>query len=47
MRILVNVDTFAPLGGVELSTLQVCRELAARGHEIDVLHVKDSGGLQR
>jgi glycosyltransferase involved in cell wall biosynthesis len=45
VRILVNVDTFAPLGGVELSTLQVCRELAARGHEIDVLY-KDSGGLR-
>jgi len=45
VRILVNVDTFAPLGGVELSTLQVCRELAARGHEIDVLY-RDSGGLR-
>lgn len=40
MRILANVDTFAPVGGVELSTLQVCAALAARGHEIDVLYAE-------
>jgi glycosyltransferase involved in cell wall biosynthesis len=45
MHILANVDTFAPLGGVELSTLQVCQSLAGRGHQVDVLYV-DGGGLQ-
>lgn len=46
MRILANVDTFAPLGGVELSTLQVCQSLSARGHQIDVLYA-EPGGMQQ
>ncbi len=43
MRILANVDTLSPIGGVELSTLQVCRELAARGHQVDLLYARDGG----
>lgn len=46
MRVLVNTDVLHPLGGVELSTLQVCRDLTARGHEIDVLY-NDTGDLEQ
>ena len=45
MHILANVDTFAPVGGVEVSTLQVCRSLEGRGHTVDVLYA-DDGGLR-
>ncbi|MBA8792646.1 glycosyltransferase involved in cell wall biosynthesis [Friedmanniella endophytica] len=38
LRVLVNTEDFSPLGGVEHSTLQVSRALAARGHRIDLLH---------
>lgn len=38
MRLLVNIDTFQPLGGVERSTLQVSGELARRGHDLHLLH---------
>ncbi len=43
MHILANVDTFAPIGGVEVSTLQVCRSLEGRGHSVDVLYAADGG----
>lgn len=38
MRILVNAGELAPVGGVEQSTLQVSRELHARGHVISALY---------
>ena len=38
MRILENPTHLAPIGGVELSSLQVAEELAARGHEMQVLY---------
>jgi glycosyltransferase involved in cell wall biosynthesis len=41
MRILVFAEFLAPLGGVEVQSLYVCRELARRGHEVDVLYVED------
>jgi glycosyltransferase involved in cell wall biosynthesis len=42
MRLLVTVERVAPTGGAELSTLQLTRELAGRGHEVDLLY--ESGG---
>ena len=44
MRILVNPGVLAPAGGVELNTLQVTRELQARGHHISALY-KTTGSL--
>ncbi|MET3804360.1 glycosyltransferase involved in cell wall biosynthesis [Nakamurella sp. UYEF19] len=44
MRILVNPGVLAPVGGVELNTLQVTRELHARGHRISALY-NESGAL--
>jgi glycosyltransferase involved in cell wall biosynthesis len=38
MRIMVNAEALAPVGGVELSSLQVGRELARRGEEFDLLY---------
>ena len=38
MRIMVNAEALAPVGGVELSSVQVCRELAHRGDEFDLLY---------
>ncbi len=38
MRFLVTTESFAPLGGVEHSTLQVSAELVRRGHECRLLH---------
>jgi glycosyltransferase involved in cell wall biosynthesis len=45
MRILVNPNVMAPIGGVELSSLQVSRELVKRGHNVDVLY-RESGSLE-
>lgn len=45
MRILVNSDALAPIGGVELSSLQVCRELVRRGETVDLLY-RDGGELE-
>jgi len=45
MRILVNSDALAPIGGVELSSLQVCRELVRGGDEVDLLY-RDGGELE-
>ena len=41
MRIGVSADSLLPEGGVELSTLQVSRELARRGHGITMFHQFD------
>jgi glycosyltransferase involved in cell wall biosynthesis/GT2 family glycosyltransferase len=46
VRVLVNSDALAPVGGVEVSSLQVCRELVHRGHQIDLLY-RDGGELER
>jgi glycosyltransferase involved in cell wall biosynthesis len=45
VRVLVNSDDLAPVGGVELSSLQVCRELVARGHRLDLLY-RNGGELE-
>ncbi|MFD0481192.1 glycosyltransferase [Kineococcus sp. GCM10028916] len=44
LRVLVPTDAQAALGGVEVSTLEVCEQLAARGHEI-VLFAAAGGSL--
>ena len=44
LRVLVNPTVLAPVGGVEMSVLQVSRELAERGHSISVLY-QHSGSL--
>ncbi|GAA0290272.1 glycosyltransferase [Kineococcus aurantiacus] len=44
LRVLVPTDAMAPLGGVEVSTLEVGEELAARGHELVVFAA--AGGPQ-
>ncbi len=44
MRILVTTVTMEPVGGVETSTLQVSKALAARGHELTLLY-RDDGAL--
>jgi glycosyltransferase involved in cell wall biosynthesis len=44
LRIVANVHATDPTGGVELSTLQITRNLASRGHEIDLLF-PDYGSL--
>src|SRR3954453_14258484 len=46
VRILVNSDALAPIGGVEVSSLQVCRGLAERGEQIDLLY-RDGGELEQ
>ncbi|MGY1856584.1 glycosyltransferase family 4 protein [Modestobacter sp. SYSU DS0290] len=38
MRILTQVYTLERVGGIEINTLEVTRELAARGHEVHVVH---------
>ena len=43
MHILTNVHSAGPTGGMELSVFQVTRELAHRGHAVDVLYVQDAG----
>ncbi|MBM9467869.1 glycosyltransferase family 4 protein [Nakamurella leprariae] len=44
MRYVVNAVTMAPIGGVEMSTTQVNRRLAERGHEVHALY-RDPGVL--
>jgi glycosyltransferase involved in cell wall biosynthesis len=46
MRILFTVDRVAPGGGREMSVLELSRELAHRGHEIDLFYAVD-GALQQ
>jgi glycosyltransferase involved in cell wall biosynthesis len=45
VRVLVNSNALAPVGGLELSSLQVCRELVGRGHELDLLY-RDGGEFE-
>ena len=40
MKIVINTNELAPIGGLELSVLQTARELATRGHEVNVLAQK-------
>jgi glycosyltransferase involved in cell wall biosynthesis len=44
MRLLINPNVLAPIGGVEMSMLQVNGELARRGNEITALYQR--GGSQ-
>jgi glycosyltransferase involved in cell wall biosynthesis len=44
MRVVANPAVLAPIGGVEMSTLQVNRELAKRGHSISALF-QEAGSL--
>jgi glycosyltransferase involved in cell wall biosynthesis len=39
MRILVNIDELGPRHGVAVQVLQVSRELARRGYEVDVAYI--------
>jgi glycosyltransferase involved in cell wall biosynthesis len=41
MRILTYLPVLEAAGGVELHTLEVARELAARGHQIDLFYERD------
>ena len=45
MRILHLTDLYPPvLGGLETQLEQLCRELASRGHEVDVVTLAHTGG---
>nr|MDA8331151.1 glycosyltransferase [Candidatus Dormibacteraeota bacterium] len=45
MRILHLTDLYPPvLGGLETQLEQLCRELASRGHEVDVVTLAGTGG---
>jgi len=41
MRLMVAVERISPTGGRELSTLQLSRELARRGHDVDLFFEHD------
>lgn len=41
MRLLVTAERIAPIGGREMSTLQLTRELAGRGHAVDLFFAHD------
>jgi glycosyltransferase involved in cell wall biosynthesis len=43
MRVLMNVDDLGPLGGVEQHVFQTARDLARRGHHIDLQYCRDGG----
>ncbi len=45
MRILVNIDELGPRHGVAVQTFQVSRELARRGHAVDVVYLR-SGAFE-
>ena len=45
MRILTYLPVLEAVGGVELHTLEVSRELAARGHKIDLFYERDDLGI--
>ena len=44
MRLVTNVHRTDPMGGVELNVFQVSRELARRGHQVNLIY-RDSGSL--
>jgi glycosyltransferase involved in cell wall biosynthesis len=39
----MNVDDLGPVGGVEQNVFQTARSLAGRGHQVDLLFVRDAG----
>lgn len=41
MRVLTNTGELVPNNGISIQTLQVTRELARRGHRIDLLYLAD------
>jgi glycosyltransferase involved in cell wall biosynthesis len=45
VRIVTNVDVTAPTGGVQMNVFQITRELARRGHSIEVLYA-EGGSLE-
>jgi len=47
MRILENPTELAPIGGVELSMLQVAQQLTERGHSIAALYQKPGSDLPK
>jgi len=44
MRLVTSVHSANPMGGVELNSFQVSRELVRRGHSVDLLY-RDPGSL--
>ena len=44
MKLVTNVEYTSPTGGLEVQVLQVSRELARRGHEVNLLY-KEAGSL--
>jgi glycosyltransferase involved in cell wall biosynthesis len=44
MRLVTNVHSTSPMGGVELNVYQVSRELARRGHQVNLIY-RDPGSL--
>ena len=44
MRLVTNVHSTSPMGGVELNVFQVSRELARRGHQVNLLY-REAGTL--
>jgi glycosyltransferase involved in cell wall biosynthesis len=45
VRIVTNIDATAPTGGVQMNVFQITRELARRGHSVEVLYV-EGGSLE-
>lgn len=45
MKVVTNVYGTSPTGGVEMHAFQASRELARRGHQVDLLYV-DSGSFE-
>ena len=44
MRLVTNVHSTSPMGGVELNVFQVSRELARRGHQVNLIY-REAGTL--
>ncbi len=44
MKLVTNVHSTVPMGGVEWNVYQVSRELARRGHQVDLLY-REAGSL--
>jgi glycosyltransferase involved in cell wall biosynthesis len=45
VRIVTNIDETAPTGGVQMNVFQISRELARRGHSVEVLYA-EGGSLE-
>ena len=41
MQVLITAESLAPIGGVEVQSLQVSQELVRRGHRVKVLFIED------